>query len=93
MNTSLLNERPGFVHGETQASQFAQLNFLFADPCKLPSDPGTCSEHFPKYYYNSKSGKCETFNYSGCGGNANRFDTFGECKEKCGKLIRINKTI
>ena len=86
MNTSLLNERPGFVHGETQASKFARLNFLFAGPCKLAPVPGPCKGHFPKHYYNSESGKCEIFIYGGCGGNANRFDTLEECKEECGKL-------
>ena len=86
MNTSLLNERPGFDHCETQASQFAPLNFLFSDPCKLPPDPGPCKGYFPKYYYDSECGKCAIFIYGGCLGNANRFDTLEECEKECGKL-------
>lgn len=34
----------------------------------------------PIRYYEVASGQCEKFEYSGCGGNANRFNTLDECQ-------------
>ena len=39
-----------------------------------------------RYYYDSKSKKCQLFEYGGCEGNANRFRTFQECNLKCNKV-------
>jgi hypothetical protein len=36
-----------------------------------------------RYYFNSKSGKCELFTYSGCYGNSNNFQTLEACENKC----------
>jgi len=51
--------------------------------CSLPSETGMCRAYIPSYFYNSASGQCETFVYGGCGGNANRFTTPGECLNRC----------
>nr|SPP68600.1 TFPI-like multiple Kunitz-type protease inhibitor 4K5 [Colubraria reticulata] len=53
------------------------------DVCKLRPRPGPCGNKYSMYYYNSRSGQCETFNYGGCGGNGNRFDTQEECEDTC----------
>ena len=45
---------------------------------------GLCSGIFPRYYFNSKTGICEHFIYSGCGGNDNRFSMKQECEQECG---------
>ncbi|KAH9509809.1 Mambaquaretin-1 [Bulinus truncatus] len=52
-------------------------------PCSLPVDSGPCDGLFIKYYYNTQSNTCESFNYGGCQGNANKFDTIRECKRRC----------
>uniref|UniRef100_A0A8D0BIM6 BPTI/Kunitz inhibitor domain-containing protein n=1 Tax=Salvator merianae TaxID=96440 RepID=A0A8D0BIM6_SALMN len=48
--------------------------------CKIPKNPGSCSKRITRYYYNQESHQCETFAYSGCGGNANHFHSEEECR-------------
>ncbi|RWS04353.1 tissue factor pathway inhibitor 2-like isoform X1 [Dinothrombium tinctorium] len=54
--------------------------------CRMPAETGDCRAYMPKYYFNSLTGICETFIYSGCGGNDNRFDTKLDCEVACGRL-------
>lgn len=54
-----------------------------ADICHLPAVPGPCGGHELSFFYNVTSGRCETFPYSGCGGNANRFGTRAACRRAC----------
>ncbi|KAK2169029.1 hypothetical protein NP493_1203g00012 [Ridgeia piscesae] len=51
--------------------------------CKLPAAPGLCLAYFPRWFFNSKTGKCEKFIYGGCGGNKNNFLTKEECDKTC----------
>uniref|UniRef100_A0A8C6WJ69 BPTI/Kunitz inhibitor domain-containing protein n=1 Tax=Neogobius melanostomus TaxID=47308 RepID=A0A8C6WJ69_9GOBI len=51
--------------------------------CTLPPKTGTCYARMPRYFYNSKTLKCEIFIYGGCGGNDNRFVTARECQLSC----------
>ncbi|XP_042318262.1 papilin-like [Sceloporus undulatus] len=53
------------------------------DVCLLPSDQGDCDARFPRFFFNSTSGKCEKFIYGGCGGNANNFVTKEKCLRVC----------
>ncbi|KAK4326147.1 hypothetical protein Pmani_003311 [Petrolisthes manimaculis] len=46
-------------------------------------DPGSCSDHEKRYFYNWLQGHCEMFYYTGCGGNYNNFITYQECIETC----------
>jgi len=56
--------------------------------CNLEADIGPCRASMPRYFFNSKSGKCELFTYGGCSGNRNNFESASECEKKCliGKL-------
>merc|ERR1712136_262823 len=47
--------------------------------CSLPRVVGPCRASFPRFFYNSSSGKCERFTYGGCQGNAINFNTIEEC--------------
>ncbi len=46
-------------------------------------DPGPCDALNTAYYYNTFTGTCHSFNYGGCEGNMNRFDSWPECMEAC----------
>jgi len=54
--------------------------------CNLPKVTGTCRGSFRKYYFDSKTQQCLSFNYGGCEGNANRFNTTDECQQTCGSV-------
>ena len=36
-----------------------------------------------RYFFNTKNGNCEVFEYGGCGGNTNRFLSHAECTSVC----------
>lgn len=52
--------------------------------CSLPYDYGIGVEHFMQYFYDMQSNSCRLFDYSGAGGNYNRFNDIEECMAKCG---------
>ncbi|KHJ86859.1 Kunitz/Bovine pancreatic trypsin inhibitor domain protein [Oesophagostomum dentatum] len=58
-------------------------NYDPTDVCKLPAERGPCMDNIPSYAYDSRTGKCVYFSYSGCGGNDNRFETKKECMKMC----------
>ena len=43
----------------------------------------TCLAYMPRWRYILRTGQCENFIYGGCGGNANNFETFEACENKC----------
>lgn len=46
--------------------------------------------YFPRWFYNTKKGRCESFIYGGCNENANNFKTKQECEQTCsgkGKIV------
>ena len=51
--------------------------------CSLDPVIGPCKGSITKFYYSEVSGFCEPFNYGGCGGNSNKFDSKRECMEQC----------
>ncbi|XP_029842042.2 papilin isoform X2 [Ixodes scapularis] len=55
------------------------------DLCHMPKDPGACTtdKALESFYYNSQTGRCEDFEYSGCGGNDNRFEDIDSCRTRC----------
>ena len=56
---------------------------LYKTGCDMPKVEGTCDNQLVRYYYNMKEKRCETFMFSGCGGNMNNFDSAEECNMKC----------
>lgn len=51
--------------------------------CFLPVQPGSCRNYSPRWYYNSTTGTCDQFMYTGCEGNENNFVTEAECEDSC----------
>lgn len=60
---------------------------LFAGVCKLPMEVGTCIGAFQRFFYDTSMGKCRPFDYGGCRGNQNRFDTLDECQRTCEAIM------
>ncbi|MBN1607472.1 MAG: BPTI/Kunitz domain-containing protein, partial [Polyangiaceae bacterium] len=53
------------------------------DFCQLPPDPGSCDGDETAYAYDPEHQTCDTFSYTGCGGNDNRFDSYEGCMYTC----------
>ena len=51
--------------------------------CFDQADPGECEESIPRFFFNERTGQCDMFLFSGCGGNGNNFKTFEECTAAC----------
>ena len=45
---------------------------------------GPCDDKLSKWYFDAHSGECTAFSYSGCEGNANRFESQEQCDRQCG---------
>uniref|UniRef100_A0A915EAJ3 BPTI/Kunitz inhibitor domain-containing protein n=1 Tax=Ditylenchus dipsaci TaxID=166011 RepID=A0A915EAJ3_9BILA len=54
--------------------------------CSLPIAVGTCTAPTTRFYFDASSGKCKPFQYSGCGSNANNFQSMASCQATCGFL-------
>lgn len=60
------------------------IGFLwFVAICSLPSAAGPCRGNFERWYFDVGMQKCLPFDYGGCRGNENRFETMDECTEAC----------
>uniref|UniRef100_A0A7E4VD47 BPTI/Kunitz inhibitor domain-containing protein n=1 Tax=Panagrellus redivivus TaxID=6233 RepID=A0A7E4VD47_PANRE len=51
--------------------------------CNMPLAVGSCTAPSIRYYYDASSGRCNSFQYSGCGGNANNFQSLASCQQTC----------
>lgn len=51
--------------------------------CSMPVVKGTCGRLILRYYFNSRTNRCEEFIYSGCGGNENNFIHGDHCVSFC----------
>lgn len=55
--------------------------------CKLPKSSGSCHNAIRSYYYDAETKSCKLFFYSGCFGNANRFNSREDCENLCKKPL------
>jgi len=44
---------------------------------------GNCGEQIERWYFNYKTGLCQPFTYTGCGGNDNNFNSTEYCNHAC----------
>ncbi|PRD28418.1 UNVERIFIED_CONTAM: Ppn [Trichonephila clavipes] len=57
--------------------------FQAQDVCSLAVVKGPCSGTFTQWYYDKDQEDCIEFVFSGCQGNANRFNTKESCYQRC----------
>jgi hypothetical protein len=53
------------------------------DDCLLEPSKGLCNGFFTRWFFNVTTLKCQTFTYSGCGGNDNNFESEDSCLGRC----------
>lgn len=56
---------------------------FFSVRCTELPDTGGCRDSLTKWYYNPVKQECSRFNYGGCQGNENRFDSQESCMKFC----------
>lgn len=54
--------------------------------CYQLVEPGNCNESIPSYFFDPTQQRCMSFMYTGCGGNANRYNTEEQCERQCGRF-------
>ncbi|XP_028292183.1 tissue factor pathway inhibitor a isoform X2 [Gouania willdenowi] len=57
--------------------------FIFNELCALKDEPGPCKAIKDRFFFDVDTGRCQMFEYGGCGGNANNFKSLEECEEMC----------
>ncbi|KAI6212235.1 hypothetical protein M3Y99_01843500 [Aphelenchoides fujianensis] len=55
--------------------------------CSQPLRLGDCKQSVRRYWYNAITRACEIFDYTGCQGNNNNFETLLECQNTCENII------
>ena len=56
--------------------------------CNMKADYGRCHGQQLHWHFDSRTQLCHSFLYSGCGGNANRFDSHMACASVCEEAPR-----
>ena len=69
------------------SSEIVRIQYMrlcaLADPCSLMNNMGNGTQTHIRFFFDTNTGRCREFVYSGEGGNDNRFDSLQECKKVC----------
>uniref|UniRef100_A0AC35GV73 BPTI/Kunitz inhibitor domain-containing protein n=1 Tax=Panagrolaimus sp. PS1159 TaxID=55785 RepID=A0AC35GV73_9BILA len=55
--------------------------------CTQPKRLGDCTNSVRRYWYNAGTRQCELFQYTGCQGNDNNFDSLLTCQQRCRNVV------
>ncbi|XP_037938467.1 kunitz-type serine protease inhibitor HCRG2-like [Teleopsis dalmanni] len=64
-------------------SQFTISSGQIQPGCMEPQSPGICRERILRYAYETLSGNCIPFYYTGCTATGNNYLTYEECRREC----------
>uniref|UniRef100_A0A8C7B5W1 BPTI/Kunitz inhibitor domain-containing protein n=1 Tax=Neovison vison TaxID=452646 RepID=A0A8C7B5W1_NEOVI len=56
--------------------------------CSLPMSIGLCLASIPRWWYNKEFKTCTSFNYGGCAGNNNNFQSEAVCRAVCSEACK-----
>ncbi|CAL8240662.1 unnamed protein product [Merluccius merluccius] len=56
---------------------------IFNELCVMKEDAGPCKAIKERFYFDIDTGRCMMFEYGGCGGNANNFQSLQACELTC----------
>ncbi len=59
---------------------------FYSEPvCEQEMETGECDDvEIEEFWYDAEEKECVKFNYGGCGGNNNHFESHQECAHFCG---------
>ncbi|KAB5577378.1 hypothetical protein PHYPO_G00209210 [Pangasianodon hypophthalmus] len=86
----LLSACLGFCHTHLITDGEQPPRKIFHHWCALKKDEGPCKAIKDRFYFNVETFRCELFEYGGCQGNENNFETAEECEEMC--LVKVKKS-
>ncbi|XP_019897043.1 tissue factor pathway inhibitor a isoform X5 [Esox lucius] len=64
--------------------------FIFHELCALKKDEGPCKAVIERFYFDIDTGHCKVFEFGGCKGNANNFESLEACERMC--LVSADKS-
>ena len=71
LSTSVCCQQVSAVNKWQLSTSVSCQKVLAVNKCTLPINTGSCAQSTPRFGY--RGGACIRFNYTGCGGNANKF--------------------
>ncbi|XP_047670690.1 tissue factor pathway inhibitor a isoform X2 [Tachysurus fulvidraco] len=87
---AVLIVNPGLAMSVTHSDGEQPQRKIFHQWCALKKDEGPCKALKDRFYFDMEMFRCEPFEYGGCQGNENNFETIEECEEMC--LVKTSKS-
>ncbi|VDN99948.1 unnamed protein product [Rodentolepis nana] len=69
------------------------INKALDPACKLLQDIGPCKASVTRWSFDMSKGECVQFNYGGCKGNANNFESKEICEDRCVASVSPPKAV